>query len=162
MTPVKQLPAREAALKGVTLPYWVVDLDAPITYHLRVSVLPMETIDRLVIAGRKYAAKMWPSPHDVRVATNNFDYAPTDRERVNLIRHCLLNRTAKSRDKPSSYANGYDSILYRIAAKGIDVTRRQLDFKLLALRLIGEAYPNLKAECEHKAWSLTNHLENPQ
>jgi hypothetical protein len=162
MIPTKQLPAREAALKGVTVPYWCIDLDKPITYHLRVSVLPMETIDRLVIAGRKHVAKIKPNPNDTRVATDNYDYAPTDRERVNLIRHCLLNRTSKSHDKPSGYMNGYDAILHRIRQKGVDVEQRQQEFKLLTLRLIAGAYPNLARECSHQAWLTTRDKETAQ
>jgi hypothetical protein len=162
MIPTKQLPAREAALKGVTLPYWHIDLDKPITYHLRVSVLPMETIDRLVIAARKHAAKIKPNQHDIRRAVANFDYAPTNRERVSLIRHCLLNRTSRSQDKPSGYQNGYDAILHRIKQKGIDVKHRQTEFRLSVLRLIAEAYPELAKECEYKAWLITRDKESAQ
>ena len=117
-----------------------------------VQILPMDVIDRLTLAARHYARQVRPNPLDNR--GDNMNYTVRDKERVNLIRHCLINRT-RVEATPRDYPWGYDNLLFRIAAGGgEDVLERQLVLKLSILRLIACNYPTLSTECEYQRWQL--------
>ena len=158
-TPTRQLPAREAAALGVAVPFWVpTDREhLPITYHLSVSMLDREALDKLVLICRKKAAIVCPNPLDNR--NGNLDYPVTNKERVAFLRHSAINRTDKNLHQMNAYSNSYDNLLYRIQKKGIDVPARQLDLKLATLRLIAETYPDLRLECEDQRFHA---IHNPR
>lgn len=132
-------------------PYFVASPEAEWNYHLFVVVLPLDVIDRLTMAARYYAAQVRPNPLDNR--GDNMNYPVRNKERVNMIRHCLVNRT-RTEATPRDYPWGYDNLLFRIGAAGIDVEARQLDLKLSILRLIAEHYPDLWEECIYQRWQL--------
>ena len=135
-------------------PYFVASPDEEWNYHLFVVILPLDVIDRLTMAARHYAAQVRPNPLDNR--GDNMHYPVRDKERVNLIRHCLINRTRYDAT-PRDYPWGYDQLLFRISV-GSDspeiIAERQLDLKLAILKLIGEYYPYLKTETEYQRWQL--------
>lgn len=145
--PLKQRPAREQAEHGVTVPYWQIDLDKPIVYHLKLLLLTPEELDKLVIIARKEARRMNPNPHDNRVS---LDYPPTNRERVDCLRHLCLNRTPGNMNTLAGYSGSFDNLMSRIERKGIDVANRQLELRRQVLSLIAEHYPHLKIECEYQ------------
>lgn len=151
-TPIRQLPAREAAALGIHVPYFVHDESKPIQYHLQLALIDRETLNKLVIMARKKAAELIPSETDNR--NGNLDYPATNRELVNFLRHSGLNRTVRNFHQLNGYSASYDAILYRIEKKGIDVAARQLDFKLSVLRLIATYYPDLALECEYQRHNL--------
>lgn len=153
---IRQRPAKELVEMGITLPYWVDDLDKPVSYHLTVLVLPLRVIDELTILARKDAAAKMPSPTDNR--NGWLDYQPTDRERHALIRHMLLNRTSRNLGQGRGYINGYDNILFKIEKVGIDVRARQLAFKKHAYALIAQYYPTLRLEGEDALWRWQNYM----
>lgn len=132
-------------------PYFAESPEAPWNYHLFVVVLPIDVIDQLTMAARHYAAQVRPNPLDNR--GENMHYPVRDKERVNMIRHCLINRT-RTDASPRDYPWGYDNLLFRIGAGGVDVEARQLTLKLAILRLIAEHYPDLVLECEYQRWQL--------
>lgn len=132
-------------------PYFAESPEAAWNYHMFVIILPIEIIDRLTLAARHHAAVVRPNPFDNR--GDNMNYAVRDKERVNLIRHCLINRTRVD-SGPRDYPWGYDNLLFRIAKGGVDVEARQLDLKLAILRVIAANYPYLTAECEYQRWQL--------
>lgn len=132
-------------------PYFADSPDTPWNYHLFVVVLPLEVIDHLTMAARHYAAQVRPNPLDNR--GDNMNYPVRNKERVNLIRHCLVNRTRHDAT-PRDYPWGYDNLLFRIGAGGVDVEERQLDLKLSILRLIADHYPDLWEECIYQRWQL--------
>lgn len=134
-------------------PYFAASPTEPFNYHLFVQLIPLELIDKLTLAARHYAARIRPNPHDNR--GGNMSYPVRDKERVNFIRHCLINRTRHD-SMPRGYPWGYDNLLFRIAAGGQDVLERQLDLKLSILRLIGDNYPTLAGECDYQRWQLLN------
>ena len=146
--PLKQRPAREQEAAGVSLPYWVTDLDKPITYHLKLLLLTPEELDKLVIIARKEARRLNPNPHDNR--GDNMEYPPTNRERVDCLRHLCLNRTPGNMNTLAGYSNSFDNLLSKIERKGIDVANRQLELRRQVLSLIAEHYPHLKIECEYQ------------
>ena len=146
---LKQQSARQQEAAGVSLPYWVTNLDGPINYHMKLMLLTPEELDRLVIYCRKHAAKVNPSPTDNRT---NLDYPPTNRERCDVLRHICLNRTERNSGTLAGYASGYDAMLHRIACKGVDVEARQLELKRHIMLLIAEHYPYLKDEVEYQFW----------
>lgn len=135
-------------------PYFAASPEAEWNYHLFVIVLPIEVIDQLTMAARHYAAQVRPNPLDNR--GDNMHYPVRDKERVNLIRHCLINRT-RTDATPRDYPWGYDQLLFRISV-GSDspeiIAERQLDLKLSILRLIAEHYPDLWEECIYQRWQL--------
>jgi hypothetical protein len=152
MTSVRQLPAREAIKLGVGLPYWQIDMDKPIQYHLTLILLTREELDRAVIMARHYAAKNCPVENDPR---DHLNYTPTDRERVNFLRHSGLNRTCRNLTAMNGYFNSYDNVMFKIEKKGIDIVERQRQFKLQVLIMIAQHYPHLALECEQQAFNLT-------
>lgn len=160
-TPTRQLPAKEALKLGVSIPYWVHDENAQITYHLSVAMLDRESLDKLVLLCRKKAAIVRPNPLDNR--NGNLNYPVTNKERVSFLRHSAINRTDKNLHATSHYSNSYDNLLHRIQKKGIDVAARQLDLKLSVLRLIQASYPDLHLECEEQIFKakLAFEAENP-
>jgi len=149
-TPTRQLPAREAAAKGVLVPYWHEDDDLAITYHLKLALIDRETLDKLVLICRKKAAEINPNPFDTR--NGNLDYPVTNKERVGFLRHSALNRTLKNLHQQSGYHSSYDALLHRIEKKGIDVAWRQLELRLSILQLIAAHYPDLALECREQAF----------
>lgn len=132
-------------------PYFATSPEVEWNYHLFVVILPLDVIDRLTMAARHYAAQVRPNPMDNR--GDNMHYPVRDKERVNLIRHCLINRT-RTDATPRDYPWGYDNLLFRIGAGGVDVEARQLDLKLGILAVIGETYPDLAKECRYQRWQL--------
>ena len=138
-------------------PYFTDSSDAVRNYHLTIVILPIEVIDRLTMAARCHAAAVRPNPLDNR--GDNMFYAVRDKERVGLIRHCLINRRRHD-DPPRDYGKGYDNLLHRIDKAGIDVEARQLELKLSVLKLIGSNYPILATECEYQRWRLLTALEH--
>ena len=110
--PLKQRPAREQAEHGVTVPYWVTDLDGPLNYHLKLLLLTPEELDKLVLYARKEARRLNPNPHDNR--GDNMEYPPTNRERVDCLRHLCLNRTPGNMNTLAGYSNSFDSLLSKI------------------------------------------------
>lgn len=132
-------------------PYFAASPDEEWNYHLFVVILPLDVIDRLTMAARHYAAQVRPNPLDNR--GDNMHYPVRDKERVNLIRHCLINRT-RTDATPRDYPWGYDNLLFRIGAGGVDVEERQLELKLSILRLIACHYPALVSECKYQRWQL--------
>lgn len=157
-TPTKQLPAREQLAKGVCLPYFVSDLDGPVNYHITLVVLTPAALDDLVIFSRKRAADHYPNPNDNR--NGRLDYIPTDRERVDVIRHTLLNRTPMNSHILAGYPCSFDNLLFRIEKKGVDVDARQMELRRYVTRLISEHYPHLALECEHHLFLSENNLRN--
>lgn len=161
--PTRQLPAREQAARGVLLPYWVEDMDGPVTYHLTLVLLEPEVLDKLVMLCRKKAATFHRNPLDNRTT---LDYPIRDRERHAFLRHSGLNRTPKNIHQINGYHGGFESILARIVKKGIDVAERQLTFKRHVCALIAEYYPHLKTEGEYYLWryesGLITRKENTQ
>lgn len=147
--PIKQRPAAEQLAAGVSLPYWHDDreLDKPITYHMRILQLNPEELDWLVLYCRKRAAVVSPNPLDNRTS---LDYEPTDRERVDVLRHCAINRSSGNLHTLAGYTNSFDALLHRIKVKGVDVEARQLELRRQVLSLIAENYPHLKTECEYQ------------
>jgi len=151
---IHQLPAREAHALGVAIPYWHLNDDLPISYHLTLPVLLREDLNRLVIFCRKRSAKFAHKEFDCRA--DGLDYLPRDKELVNFIRHSCLNRTGKNNHQVNGYTASYDAILYRINKAGIDVENRQCAFKLSVLRLIQASYPDLAIECEYQIFNIIN------
>ena len=152
------IPASEAAKEGLSLPYWVHDESKCVTYHMRVIILPPDELDRLCFAARKWAAVNRPNPNDNRAG--NLDYEPTDREKLGLIRHCLINRSGPDQ-KPSGYRAGWDWQLARLKECGhADWRERQMEFKRLGMRLIAEAYPDLAVECDDYIFRCERMLVN--
>lgn len=160
-TPTRQLPAREAQAKGVLIPYFhpAERDDEPVNYHLTLLKLTPEELDKLVLICRKKAAIVCPNPLDNRTS---LDYPPTNRERVNALRHSCLNRTMKNCHQLNGYNASYDNILYRIEKKGIDVEWRQLELKLSILRLIAETYPDLATECREQQFHSTRKFQGEE
>lgn len=156
--PLKQRPAREQEAAGVSLPYWVTDLDKPINYHLKLLLLTPEELDKLVLYARRHAQRVNPNPHDNR--NGNLDYPPTNRERVDCLRHLCLNRTPGNMNTLAGYSSSFDNLLHRIERKGIDVAKRQLELRRQVLSLIAEHYPHLKTECEYQFWQAETGLKN--
>lgn len=155
-TPTRQLPARELIARNIAIPYFhPADRDdKPVTFHLTLLVLEPDVLVKLAIICRKRAATCFPNPLDNRT---NLDYPPTPRELVNTLRHTCLNRTPKTINQLSGYHGGYESLIARIQAKGIDSAQRCLDLKLYVLTLIAENYPYLADECRHQAFvAITN------
>jgi hypothetical protein len=150
--PTKQRSAREQQAAGVSLPYFVDDLDGLVNYNLTLAVLSPENLDKLVLLCRKYAAKVCSNPLDNR---HTLDYQVTDRERHGFLRHCGLNRTPGNMHTMSGYLGGYDSIIHRINKKGVDVEQRVLQFKKHVALLIAATYPNLALESEYLIWRIT-------
>lgn len=149
ITPTRQRPARDLIALGVTIPYFhpVEWDDRPVTYHMTLSVLPREVLERLTIVSRKRAAEILPNPNDNRP---NLDYTPTTREMHAVVRHMLLNRTVKNAGQGAGYHNGFDNILHKINTKGgPDVAQRKLDFKRHVCALIATHYPYLAVESAH-------------
>lgn len=149
ITPTRQRPARDLIALGVTIPYFhpVEWDDRPVTYHMTLSVLPREVLERLTIVSRKRAAEILPNPNDNRT---DLDYAPTTREMHAVVRHMLLNRTVKNAGQGAGYQNGFDNILHKInCAGGPDVERRKMNFKRHVCALIATHYPYLALESEH-------------
>lgn len=132
-------------------PYFADAPGQPFNYHLFVWVLPLDVIDRLTMAARHYAVQVRPNPLDNR--GDNMNYPVRNKERVNLIRHCLVNRT-RAEATPRDYPWGYDNLLFRIAQGGQDILERQLDLKLAILAIIRDAYPELADECRYQRWQL--------
>lgn len=147
--PTRQLPAREAAAKGVLIPYWHEDDDEPVTYHLKLALIDRETLDKLVLICRKRAAVINPNPLDNRA---DLDYPVTNKERVGFLRHSAINRTVKNLHQQSGYSASYDALLHRIKKKGIDVEWRQQELRLSILQLIATHYPDLALECSDQAF----------
>ena len=54
-TPTRQRPARELLEMNIALPYFAHDLDAPVIYHLTVTIIDPDVLDTLTIAARKHA-----------------------------------------------------------------------------------------------------------
>ena len=144
--PTRQRTAREQAALGVCLPYFVGPDDVCVNYHLTLLVLLPEELDKLVMLCRRKAATFHRNPLDNRTT---LDYPIRDRERHAFLRHSGLNRTPKNIHQINGYHNSYDSLLHRIAKKGIDVAERQLTFKRHVCALIAEYYPHLKTEGEY-------------
>lgn len=157
--PTRQLPAREQAARGVMIPYFVANDDDYINYHLTLLVLLPEELDKLVLLCRKKAATFHRNPLDNR---ETLDYQITDRERHAFLRHSGLNRTPNNIHQINGYHNSYDSILHRIAKKGIDVAERQLTFKRHVCALIAEHYPHLKTEGEYYLFRYESGLITPK
>jgi len=153
--PTRQRTAREQLERGVSLPYWVHDLDKPNNFHLTLAILQPDDLDRLVLYCRKYAAKLKPNPNDNREA---LDYPVTNRERVSFLRHVCLNRTTKGLDKVCGYSASYESLLFRIAKRGVDVAAKQLEFKRNVALLISASYPALAEEAHYWFWQCENKL----
>lgn len=149
-TPLKQRSAREQAAVGVTIPFWHTDLDKPITYHLKLLILTPEELDRLVLIARKEARRLNPNPNDNR--GDNIEYNPTNRERVDVLRHLCLNRTPGNMQTLAGYNGSFDNLLNKIERKGIDVERRQLELRRQVLSLIAEHYPYLATEASYQFW----------
>ena len=149
-TPLKQRPAREQQAAGVSIPYWHEDLDAVITYHLKLLLLTPEELDRLVLYCRKHAALTKPNPNDNR--EGHLDYEPTDKERHSVLRHCCINRTERTAHVIAGYAASYDNILHRIATKGVDVVARQMQLRRHICALIDAHYPHLALESAYYLW----------
>jgi len=155
--PTKQRTAREQQAAGVSLPYFVEDLDSPVNYNLTLVVLSPENLDKLVLICRKKAADVVPNPLDNRT---NLDYPVTDRERHGFLRHCGLNRTPGNMRTMSGYLGSYDSIIHRINKKGVDVEHRVAQFKKHVCALISTTYPNLALESSYYLWR-TEHGVRP-
>lgn len=155
--PTRQRSAREQAAQGVMIPYWIEDMDGPVTYHVKIMLLTPDELDRLVIFCRKQAAEFRPNPLDNR--GDNLDYTPTNRERVDVLRHICLNRTEKNSGLLAGYHSSFDNLLHRIEKKGIDVARRQLELRRHVLALIAEHYPHLKTECEYQLFLKESGLQ---
>lgn len=156
---LKQRPAAEQLAAGVSLPYWHDDreLDKPITYHMRILQLSPEELDWLVLYCRKRAAVVSPNPLDNRAS---LDYEPTDRERVDVLRHCAINRSSGNLHTLAGYTNSFDALLHRIKCKGVDVEARQLELRRHVLSLIAEHYPHLATECHYQYWLAETGLKN--
>lgn len=149
ITPTRQRPARDLIALGITVPYFhpVEWDDRPITYHMKITVLPREVLERLTIVSRKRAAEILPNPNDNRA---NLDYAPTLREMHAVVRHMLLNRTPNNASQGAGYHNGFDNILHKINTKGgPDMAKRKMDFKRHVCALIATHYPYLAVESAH-------------
>jgi hypothetical protein len=146
--PLKQRSAREQEAAGVRLPYFVADLDKPVTYHLKLLLLTPEELDKLVLYARKEARRLNPNPHDNR--GDNMEYPPTNRERVDCLRHLCLNRTPGNMNTLAGYSGSFDNLMSRIERKGIDVANRQLELRRQVLALIAQHYPALTKECEYQ------------
>ena len=153
--PTRQLPAREQAAKGVCLPYFVGPDDVYVNYHLTLLLLLPEELDKLVMLCRRKAATFHRNPLDNRTT---LDYPIRDRERHAFLRHSGLNRTPKNIHQINGYHGGFESILTRIAKKGIDVAERQLTFKRHVCALIAEYYPHLKTEGDYYLWRYESGL----
>lgn len=148
-TPTKQRSAREQAALGVCLPFWVHDLDAPVTYHMHLLVLSPEELNQLVIFARKEAARVNPNPLDNR---DNLDYNPSNKEKHAVIRHTCLNRTPGNSNMLGGYMHSYDNLMHRIEKKGIDVEARQMQLRRHVCALIDTYYPELKLESAEYLW----------
>ncbi len=101
---------------------------------LSIVVWPDDLLLRAVRIARKRAP--FPSNH----------WPPTDREIINVIRHCLVNRRADTWSRNADYLNSYDSIATRIKLKGGD----PMPLKIAVLRLIAEHYPRLAQEANRQ------------
>ena len=154
--PLKQRSAREQQASGINLPFWVEDLDKPVTYHLKLLLLTPEELDKLVLICRRRAAEIKPSPTDNR--NGNLDYSPTNKERHSVVRHCLLNRTPVTFNTLAGYANSYDNLLSKIERKGIDVTNRQMQLRRHICALINTCYPELAMESADYLWRYERKL----
>jgi len=157
--PTRQRTAREQQAAGVTLPYWVEDLDGPNNHHLRLTILQLDDIDRLVLWCRKYAAEYLTNTCDNR---RTLDYPVTNRERCAFIRHCLLNRTEMNADKVAGYHGSYDSTLFRIRRSGVNTDAKQLTYKCHVAELIAEHYPQLAIETAYWLWQCEMKLQRNQ
>lgn len=154
---LKQRPAAEQLAAGVSLPYFVHDLSKPVQWHMRILLLSPAELDWLVLYARKHAAKVSPNPLDNRVS---LDYEPTDRERVDVLRHCAINRSSGNLHVLAGYTNSFDALLHRIKVKGVDVEARQLELRRHVLSLIAENYPHLATEAAYQYWLAETGLKN--
>lgn len=154
--PLKQRTAREQAAAGVTLPYWVTNLDGHVNYHLKLLLLTPEELDKLVLICRRRAAVLKPNPNDNR--NGNLNYDPSNKERHSVVRHCLLNRTPVTFNTLAAYANSYDNLLSKIERKGIDVTNRQMQLRRHICALIDTYYPELAMESADYLWRYERKL----
>ena len=154
--PLKQRSAREQAEHGVTIPYFVSDLDKPIVYHLKLLLLTPEELDKLVLICRRRAAELNPNPNDKR--NGNLNYDPSNKERHSVVRHCLLNRTPVTFNTLAAYTNSYDNLLSKIERKGIDVTKRQMQLRRHICALINTYYPELAMESADYLWRYERKL----
>ena len=153
--PTRQRSAREQAAKGVCLPFWVHDLDAPVNFHLTLLMLLPEELDKLVIFARKEAARVNPNPLDNR---ENLDYSPSNKEKHAVIRHTCLNRTPVNSNMLGGYMHSYDNLMHRIEKKGIDVEARQMQLRRHVCALIDTYYPELKLESAEYLWRCERKL----
>jgi len=158
--PVRQRPARDQQVAGVIIPYFhPAERDhLPVTYHLTMVALPMDTLRRLVVLARIEAASKehLRNPNDNR---KGLTYRAMPREMVNFCRHCLLNRTPVQ-TQMSGYTNSYDNLISKIERKGVDTVERIRTFKVSVLRLIASTYPDLALECEEQIFHINrNHQE---